>query len=665
MRPAAARTARAEAARRGRRIGVGDPRQNGRLRRARLRPDRPVHDRDQVEDRQLQDEHQEDDLDHCPAILGADRGRKSRKTAPRGRTLRPGRDAVATAVQTIEYVNVVVFGALAIVAFWLWLKGRGRPALWAALTFGAVGVVVLSGLVLPEKPANDAEEVAQRLDVALLVLFPYLLYRFTTTFERPPGGLERFLALMTAVLLVWTFALPDFPDEGEPQSPGFTAYLIAFLLHWTTLSIVAAVRLWRAGRDQPSVAKRRMRLLAAAATIITAAILLAGLSPGEESPLSLAIGLLVTASGLAFLLGLAPPPFLRLLWRRPETERVQTAIAGLMGAKTPDDVTASVLPPMLDIVGARAIELRDEQGTAVGSFTAPDARDLEQTEVLDLALPSGSLQVWTSRHAPYFGNEEFLLLRTLGALAQLALDRARLFGQEQDARRALEQADELKSNFVALAAHELRTPVAVIHGVIETIDRRGSEIAAGQKSELEETLRSQTTRLKMLVEQLLDLSRLDAHAVSIDPQRFPVRYRVEEIVRMAAGERAREVTVEVPSDLEATVDPSAFDRILSNLVTNALRYGKPPVTVYAEHSDGRLKVAVEDRGDGVSPEFVPSLFERFSRSESARPKGPGTGLGLAIALSYAEAHQGKLRYRQAVPHGARFEVVLPGEARTA
>ena len=568
---------------------------------------------------------------------------------------------MATAVETVNYVNVAVFGALALVALRLWLKGLGRPALWAALSFGAVGIVVLDGLVLPDEPVNDLQEAVQRVNIALLVLFPYLLYRFTTTFERAPAGLERFLGVMTVVLLAWTFALPDFPEEGAAQSAGFKAYVVAFLFHWTVLSIIAALRLWRAGRGQPSVAFRRMRLLATASGLITAAILLAGLSPGEHSPVSLAIGVLATASGIGFLLGLAPPASLRLLWRRPETARVQNAIAGLMGARTPAEVTESVLPPMLSIVGAGAIELRDANGSVVGSFTAPDAHDLDATEALTVPLPSGSLQVWTSRYAPFFGNEEFAVLRTLGSLAQLALDRARLFGQEQEARLSLELADELKSNFVALAAHELRTPVAVIHGIVETIDHRGDQMAADQRDELERTLRTQTTRLKLLVEQLLDLSRLDAHAVPIEPRRFTVRQRVEEIVAAAAGAAADEVRVEVDDELQATVDPAAFDRILSNLVTNALRYGKPPVTVYARQVDGRLEVAVEDRGEGVPTEFVPALFERFSRSDASRPRGPGTGLGLAIAQSYAEAHQGRLEYRHAEPHGARFEVILPAE----
>jgi signal transduction histidine kinase len=119
------------------------------------------------------------------------------------------------------------------------------------------------------------------------------------------------------------------------------------------------------------------------------------------------------------------------------------------------------------------------------------------------------------------------------------------------------------------------------------------------------------------------------------------------------------VKVEVPAELEATVDPDAFERILTNLVTNALRYGRAPIHVFAERANGQLRVAVEDRGDGVPSDFVPQLFERFARSDPSRRRAGGTGLGLAIAYSYAEAHAGELRYRAATPHGACFELVLP------
>jgi signal transduction histidine kinase len=569
---------------------------------------------------------------------------------------------VSAAVQTVSYVNAGLYSILAFGAFLQWRKGRGRPALWAALAFSAIGFVVLAARIQDswfENAEGTAADFLLRFEIALLVLFPYLLYKFTTAFERAREGLERFVGVMTIVLVLWTFLLPNIPDDDEPQSTGFTVFLLAFLFHWTVLSFIAAIRLRRAGFGQPTVAQRRMSFLAAACALLTVAILLAGLGPSEGSALSLVTGILASLSGVGFILGVAPPFFLRQIWRRSEIGRTQKAIAGLMRAETPDEVTAGVLPPMLGIVGARAVELRDASGQIVGSYRTGEGRDDEEIEVLELELPEGSLSVWTSRHAPFFGDEELATLRTLGALTELALDRARLFSQEQAARRALEEADELKMNFIALAAHELRTPVAVIHGVIETVERRAAELAAEQREELEQMLRTQAANLKLLVEQLLDLSRLDAHAVAIEPMRIPVRERVEEIVALTAGARADEVVVEVPAELEATVDPNAFDRILSNLVTNALRYGQAPIRVSAERGNGQLQVAVEDRGDGVPSEFVPRLFERFSRSDPSRRRAVGTGLGLAIAHSYAEAVAGELRYREAMPHGARFELVLP------
>lgn len=163
--------------------------------------------------------------------------------------------------------------------------------------------------------------------------------------------------------------------------------------------------------------------------------------------------------------------------------------------------------------------------------------------------------------------------------------------------------------------------------------------------------------MRSLVEQLLDLARLDLAAVHIRPEPVRLRPKVEEIVRPLADGRTN-VRIAVPPDLEAVIDSSALDLMLSNLVANSLRHGEPPVTITAARQDRHLRLAVEDRGGGVPQEFVPRLFDRFARSES-RGRGDGSGLGLAIAQAYARAHGGEIVYEQAVPHGARFEVVIP------
>jgi signal transduction histidine kinase len=310
---------------------------------------------------------------------------------------------------------------------------------------------------------------------------------------------------------------------------------------------------------------------------------------------------------------------------------------------------------MAGIVGARGVELRNHEGELLGAH-GDVTHDADRIVVVD--SPAGVVKLWTSPYTPFFGVEELAVVRTLAALTALALDRARLFAHERETREALERADEVKTNFVALAAHELRTPVATIHGLVETIHARRDQLAAAQVDELESVLRGQTSRMKTLVEQLLDLSRLEADAVDIAPTALAIRPRVEEIVLAVLGKDAGAVEIDVDSRLVAEVDPNALDRIVTNLLVNACRYGSAPVRISAEKNDRHFRVTVEDHGDGVPPEFVPDLFERFTRSTGVR-SSTGTGLGLAIARSYAQAHRGELIYEPARPHGARFQLVLP------
>jgi signal transduction histidine kinase len=563
---------------------------------------------------------------------------------------------VTDATTFVQYVNLILYTAVAVVAVQQWRRHRERAGLWAALTFLALAAVVDLGHALPDDPEATWEKAATRLLIAALVVFPYLLYRFATSFRPTTRRVSLLVGSLTAIMVVWTFVQPVFPQEGEAWPPSFVAYVVGFTIHWTFLTIVVAWQLWLAGRGEASVARRRMRLLAIAASTITVALFVAISSTDPGSAVTLVSQLLSTASASLFLLGLAPPPLLRMAWRRSEQQRLQRAIADLMSASTDREVVDQVLPGMAEIVGARAVELRDADGTVIATHGSPSEADGRRARV---EVPGGQVVVWTSPYAPFFGSDELSLLKTLTALTIVALDRARLFAHERETRVALERADEVKTNFVALAAHELRTPVATVHGLVETIHVRRTELDEQQLEELEGVLRGQTWRLKALVEQLLDLSRLDAEAVQIAPQRFLVRRRVEEIVAASVPERVAEIEVIVEPELEAEIDPNAFDRIVSNLVVNALRYGAAPVMVQASQSDRHFRLTVEDRGSGVAPEFVPDLFERFSRSAGARERAVGTGLGLAIARSYAQAHHGDLIYEPAQPRGARFQLVIP------
>ena len=571
------------------------------------------------------------------------------------------------AIHALQYVNNVAYIALGVVTFVFWRRLRDDASMWAAIAFGDLAVLELLGHV-PNHPGNLAERGIGRVEIAMLVVFPYFLFRFTDAFKRAHGLIWRLLLTLTVVLVVWTFALPSIPQAGEARSGAFEAFVVVFFVHWAALSIVSSSTLWRAGREQPTVARRRMRLLAFASALLTLAIFFLILTTQQYGWFSLAAQVVATIAVVAFFLGFTPPAFLRMLWRGPEQARLQEAVTGLLTfATTQEEVASRVLEPSARIVGARAIAIRNADGNVVGRWQVPvdgwDAREPPQlwpdARVVDIPVAGGgNMVVWTSPYAPVFGDEELRLLQTLGGLLGLALDRVRLFQAEHDARIALERADEVKLNFISLAAHELRTPVTTIRGFATTLQHLRDRLADDKVRDLERVLVEQTERLARLVEQLLDLSRLDADVIEIHPEPVALRAHVEQIVTAAATDPTA-VQIDVPADAVAVVDRNVLDRVLTNLVTNAFRYGVPPVRVLAERTDHHLRLAVEDQGRGVSPEFVPDLFERFTRSEGSRAGASGTGLGLAIARSYARAHGGDLVYEEAQPHGARFRLVLP------
>ena len=579
---------------------------------------------------------------------------------------------MGSVANALQYVTIATFAAIAIVCLALWRRRKDRPAFWAFVTFGALAVAAGAG------PVNDGlgePVVIGKAIVVLVAVFPYLLHRFAASFAPARRALEAGALAITAIVAVWGALLPAIPESG-PRPGWLTAFIVALVVQWTVLLGLVAVRLWVAGRHQPSVIRHRMRVLSAGSIALALVLLLAGLGPTDPPAWYLLVEQALTlAAAVLFFVGLAPPRALRKQWRGREEEVFRRSIDGLFKAAAPEEVAAGVLPKMANIVGARAVALVDERGDLVASHgiepedvrraveTAPDGVGGNADAPVRLAIPSGAILAWTSTYAPFFGSEEFELLHALGGFVFLALDRARLFAQEREARVALERADEVKSQFIALASHELRSPAAVVHGIASTIYLRADVLTDDQLQKLRQTLFEQTGRLSRLVDQLLDLSRLEAAAIPIEPRPLPVRSRVEELVETQAPERAAQVEIDVPADLKAVVDPNAFDRIVANLIGNALRYGEPPVRIKAEQRDRHFRLAVEDHGRGVAPEFVPRLFERFSRSVETDPGTGGAGLGLAIAQSYAHAHGGELLYEDARPHGARFELVIPRAAR--
>jgi len=432
-------------------------------------------------------------------------------------------------------------------------------------------------------------------------------------------------------------------------------YVIAFFVHWTLLSITLTVRLLRAGRGQPSVSAKRMRVLAFAAAMLTIALLGTTFATNQSHPGALVVQLIGFVAIACFYLGIDPPRIVRAYWRTPEQARLQEAMRGLVTlAVTRPEIAARIAAPAAALVGASGLVVRDADGNELATWG-----EVESEGGIEIAEEGLSFVTWTSPYAPFFNEDELRTLHTIVGLTATALDRVRLFEQEHTTRLALERANELMTNFVALAAHELRTPVTTIHGFVQTLNHVGDRLTDAQKVELRLALEQQTHRMAALVEQLLDLSRLDAEAVDVRPQVVELETRLRDVVAVAAPGRADQVEVSVPENASAHVDPQILDHVVTNLVTNAFRYGRAPIRVTATAENGRLRVSVEDSGPGVAREIEETLFDRFTRAGVARDRVAGAGLGLAIARAYARAHRGDLHYERGDPTGARFVVDLP------
>ncbi|HET9598022.1 MAG TPA: HAMP domain-containing sensor histidine kinase, partial [Anaeromyxobacteraceae bacterium] len=241
----------------------------------------------------------------------------------------------------------------------------------------------------------------------------------------------------------------------------------------------------------------------------------------------------------------------------------------------------------------------------------------------------------------------------LASGAAQAFERASLFRAGRRARSEARRAVRARDEFLSIAAHELRSPVAALHLRLRALRRSVDPVA------LEPAVR-QGERITALVERLLDVSRiaagqLDLHLADVD---------LAALVR-DAGARAQDelqdagcsLSIEAPPALRASVDPFRLEQVLTNLLGNAARHaGGAPVALLLGREGALARLEVRDGGRGIPPADRDRLFERFERGEGSRA---GLGLGLWIVRSIVAAHGGTVRVEDAPASGAAFVIELP------
>jgi signal transduction histidine kinase len=283
-------------------------------------------------------------------------------------------------------------------------------------------------------------------------------------------------------------------------------------------------------------------------------------------------------------------------------------------------------------------------------------------------VPLGTIGLWKTEVAP-FTDKQIELLTTFADQAVIAIENVRLFDEIQDKNRQLQLASEHKSQFVASMSHELRTPLNAIIGLTEMMVKNAARFGTEKAQEPLQRVNRAGTHLLGLINQVLDLSKIEAGKLELNPQTVQLTSLINEVIGTAgqlAEQNKNRLVVDAQENLGAlTVDPMRLKQILLNLLSNACKFTKAGEVKLAARkvSNGSnfVEFAVSDTGIGMTAEQQAKLFEEFTQADASTAQNfGGTGLGLAITRKLARMMGGDVTVASELGKGSVFTVRLPG-----
>ncbi len=402
----------------------------------------------------------------------------------------------------------------------------------------------------------------------------------------------------------------------------------------------------------------RLSSLVIALTMVAIAAIFAALSGGD--PLSIAImafaGLVAAVTVYSALPSsrpdparaaqTAPEPVVVSLLRHPDFAHwVDQEKEPLLG--TADNVVTIANDAAVRLLGRHIVgadvrtAIRHPAATEWLSRMHGDA-PLEPINLIDFPRPG---QRWTMRIAALSGSEYIIFLSD---------------------RSAIDAADRMRSDFVANASHELRTPLAAILGYVETLQEMNGDTDRPTRHRFLSIIEREARRMQQLVIDLLSISRVEADRF----RRPTTAVDLAAITRTTIAQlsdsepaRAKDVVATLGDEPQSMLgDEAQLSQLTHNIISNAMKYGHAgtPVTVELVREGRRVRLSVSDAGDGIAPDHLPRLTERFYRVDEARSRSVGgTGLGLAIVKHISERHQGQLDIDSELGKGTRVSVTFP------
>ncbi|HVA61976.1 MAG TPA: ATP-binding protein [Mycobacteriales bacterium] len=580
-----------------------------------------------------------------------------------------------TALDMIHIAEVLAFGGVLLAI----LRRRPpRPAgtAWLVGIFGIFTAITLLGVWAPRPTHSLGYLLYAKVVLAVLFIVPYLFVRLAEALAGIGG--RRLATACTLAVLVGTAALPRLPLRGERRPVWFWIWLAVALLAWVVQSFISGTGLWRAGRGQPTVVRRRLRLLASGTLALAVTLVVSGFGPASNpTSFQVVVAGMALVSILLFVLAFALPGFLRVLWRQPEARQLAEAEAELMSALTPERVAGLLLPHITRLVGGSGAALLGLDGRCIDSYRmSPDdlaraAGELPGSgdggtcqlpgDLVACRLQSAWLVAQVSAATPLFGADEMHLLETLGQRADLALARGHAYAEEQRARDRAEAANEELQSVLYSVSHDLRSPLISLAGYLGYLREDYGELLPDGAGHYLSRMDANVAYMTDLIQDLLDLSRVgraDTSAIEVEVRRLAAEV-ADEVESQHPGVR---VAVEEPLPV-LWMNDLRSRQLFTNLIENAVRHsGRPDVTVTVRATaqlDGAALVTVTDDGVGVPEAYREQVFRMFERLEPAGGGSPGTGIGLAVCRRIMESAGGRIELAARPGGGACVQMWFP------
>ena len=609
----------------------------------------------------------------------------------------------------MDLLTFAIEALFALVFLWAlaaWWRRRDLLSLDVVLVFSAMAALFALGLV--RLLVGPPPPIVSGIAAALLLGQPVFTLRLAARIRPIPRQ------VLVAATGGWLLTALPLAAAGS-STP--TAVVLAAVGVFVAAEVAAAVYLAGAARRRAGAGAIRLWIAAAATGLFAFAILAAGAGTaggGAREASSLVARGAALVAAIGYLVAFVPPGFLRQAWQAQTAYRGLRELLASANGETPD-----IWRRFLSIAQAAT----GDGGALVIAGAAPEQRRVAMVVGLDPALvgepisgppaafPDGDVSVeelasiegprvadaaraigarfgqmialgpavgaptlvLLTGHPSLFGEEDRLLLAALGQQAAgLVEHRTALVTQQRLSEQlgqtveALRAASQAKSNFLASMSHELRTPLNAIIGFSDLMRREELDEHGNVLVPLEwvEHIRRGGAHLVELVNDVLDLSKVEAGRLELDREPVEVRSAVSESVaglRPLADRKGQAIELAVPAGEHVSADRGRLRQILYNLLSNAIKFTPEGGRIRIEGSrhDDEFHLSVIDTGVGIAPDDQAVVFEEFRQVGGGAQRSEGTGLGLALTRRLVEAHEGRIELESTPGVGSRFTAVLP------